>query len=214
MKPLYLFLTVLFFSLSTASAQQNPPSNTMDNDLAVDLMVFHSPILNRNFVGFAADVKYYVEPNWGTGFSFGVANKKISTDFDLGALEPDVSFVSIGWLNQWDVVKSESTRVGFNLNNGVAFINLRDRSETEVFWDEFGYSEVPVSRERSLLYIVEPGLTASFRLVKTKNTPGIFLTTQAKYRKALGNPDFGKAQDFSGFFIGVGVSFIGVFDSL
>jgi hypothetical protein len=214
MKPHYFFFSILFFSFFSVNAQQNQQSFSSDKDLAIDLMVFHSPILNRNFVGFAADVKYYVEPNWGTGFSFSIANKKISTDFGVGAAEPDVSYIGIGWLNQWDVVQSESARVGFNLNNGLAIVNLRDLSETEVVWDEFGPSEVPVSRARSFFYVVEPGITASFRLVKTKNTPNIFLTTQAKYRKAFGNPEFGKSQDFSGYFVGVGVSFIGLFDSL
>jgi len=124
MKPQYLFLSIVFLSFFTVSGQQNVQSQSSTNELSIDLLVFHSPILNRNFFGFAADAKYYVAPNWGTGFSFAIASKRISTDFSFGALDPDVLYVGIGWLNQWDVLKSESVRVGFNLNNGLAIVAL------------------------------------------------------------------------------------------
>lgn len=214
MKPKFLFLSLVFLSFFSVSAQQNDSSDPLPEQLAVDLMFSHSPILNRNFFGFAADGKYYVEQKWGTGFSFAISSKKVSSDYSFDVGEPDVSYISIGWLNQLDVVQEESVRVGFNLNNGVAIVNLRDRSETETVLGEFGPDEVPVSKATNVFYIIEPGITLSFRLIKTKNTPDVFLTTQAKYRKAFGSADFGKTQDFSNYFIGVGISFIGMFDSL
>lgn len=214
MKPHYLLLSVIFLSIFPVAAQQNVQAYQKPKELAFDVLATQSPMLNRNFFGFAIDAKYYVEEKWGTGFSFTLTSKKITSNYAYNVSEPDVSYLSIGWLNQWDVIRDESVRVGLNLNNGVGIASLRDRSETEIFWDEFGYTEVPVSKARNVFYIIEPGITASFRLIKTKNEPNIFLTTQAKYRKAFGNPEFAKSQDFSNYFIGVGVSFVGFFDSL
>ena len=212
MKP-YYFITALFFlCFFSTTAQQNSSSSIPKNQVAVDLLTFHSPILNRNFFGFSMDAKYYVEPKWGTGFSFSASNKRISTDFSLGAADPDVSYLSIGWLNQYDLIQSERVRVGINLNNGLAIVRLRDRSETEVYWDEFGYNEIPVSRGSNTLYIIEPGITASFRMFTPKNFGDVFFTTQAKYRQAIGNTKFGKTDDYTNYYIGVGVSFIGPFD--
>lgn len=213
MKPHYLFLSIIFLSFFSVSAQQNNLSDPQPEQLAIDLLASHSPILNRNFFGFSADGKYYVEQKWGTGFSFAVASKKVTSDYSFDVGEPDVSYISIGWLNQLDVIQDESVRVGFNLNNGVAIVNLRDRSETETVWSEFGPGEVPVSKATNVFYIIEPGITMSFRLIKTKSTPDIFLTTQAKYRKAFGSAEFGKTEDFSNYFIGVGISLIGMFDT-
>ncbi len=212
MKPHYFLSSLLFLCFFSASAQQNSNVSIPKNQVVADLLAFHSPILNRNFFGFSMDAKYYVAPKWGTGFNFTAATKRITTDFSLVAAEPDVAYLSIGWLNQYDLIQSESVRVGINLNNGVAIARLRDRSETEVYWDEFGYTEVPVSRGTTALYIIEPGITASFRMFSPKNFADIFLTTQAKYRQAIGNPKFGKTDDYTNYFLGVGVSFIGPFD--
>lgn len=212
MKPHYLFLSLILLAVFPVAAQEDEPSDSIPKELAIDLLVSHSPILNRNFFGFSADGKYYVEQKWGTGVSFAIASKKITSDYSYDVGEPDVSYISVGWLNQFDIIQQESFRVGLNLNNGVAIVNLRDRSETETVWNEFGPDEVPVSKATNVFYIVEPGITMSFRLVKTKSTPDVFLTSQAKYRKAFGSADFGKTQDFSNYFIGVGVSFIGMFD--
>ena len=212
MKPHYFITALFFLCFFSASAQENDTLFHQKKEIAFDLLAFHSPILNRNFFGFSMDAKYYVKPKWGTGFNFAAATKWISTDFSLGAAEPDVSFLTIGWLNQYDLIQSERVRVGINLNNGLAIIRLRDRSETEVYWDEFGYTEVPVSRASNTLYIIEPGITASFRLFSPKNFTGVFLTTQAKYRQAIGNTKFGRTADYTNYFVGVGVSFIGPFD--
>lgn len=212
MKPLYFVTTLFILCFFSATAQQKSNVSDSKNQVAIDLLTFHSPILNRNFFGFSMDAKYYVEPKWGTGFSFSAATKRISTDFALGAADPDVSYFSFGWLNQYDLIQSERVRVGINLNNGLAIVRLRDRSETEVYWDEFGYNEIPVSRGSNTLYIIEPGITASFRMFTPKNFGAIFFTTQAKYRQAIGNTKFGKTDDFTNYFLGVGVSFIGPFD--
>jgi hypothetical protein len=79
-------------------------------------------------------------------------------------------------------------------------------------YDEFGSTEVPVSKARNLFYTIEPGVTASFRVLKNNNFSDVYVTTQAKYRKVFGNPEFAKTQDFNGYFIGFGVSFIGLMD--
>jgi hypothetical protein len=212
MKPNYLITALFFLCFFSASAQENNTINSQKKEIAFDLLAFHSPILNRNFFGFSMDAKYYVAPKWGTGFNFAAATKRISTDFSLGAAEPDVSFLTIGWLNQYDLIQSERVRVGINLNNGLAIVRLRDRSEVDIFWDEFGYTEVPVSRGTTALYIIEPGITASFRMFSPKDFADIFLTTQAKYRQAIGNPKFGQTDDYTNYFLGVGVSFIGPLD--
>lgn len=212
MKTQYTFLAVFLFSFFASSAQEieTPPQNS--SILAVDLLGFSSPMLNRNFFGFSMDGKYYVKQKWGTGINFAASSKKVSTDFSVGAYEPDVTYFSLGWLNQYDFVQRDDVRLGINLNNGLAIVNLRDRSETEIVYDEFGSTEVPVSKARNFFYVIEPGITASFRVLKNNNFPDVYVTTQAKYRKAFGNPEFATSKDFTGYFIGFGVSFIGLME--
>jgi hypothetical protein len=207
----FLFLISFLFSLSALS-QQNNNSKRNDN-IAVDLLMFQSPVINRNFYGFSADFKYYLKDKWGTGLNFAIANKRINLDYSYDLVEPDITYLSVGWLNQYDIVQNEKVRVGVNLNNGIAFFNLRDRTQTELVWDEFeGHTEVPIVQARNVFYVIEPGITASFLLFTPKNFSPIYLTTQAKYRQAIGNPKFAQANDYSNYFLGVGISIIGPFD--
>jgi hypothetical protein len=212
MKTKYFFLVVFLFSFFASFAQDIEAPPKKPDIFAVDLLGFSSPILNRNFFGFSMDVKYYVKQKWGTGINFAATSKKVSTDYAVGAYEPDVTYFSFGWLNQYDFVQRDDVRLGVTLNNGLAIVNLRDRSETEIVYDEFGSTEVPVSKARNFFYTIEPGVTASFRVLKNNNFSDVYVTTQAKYRKVFGNPEFAKTQDFNGYFIGFGVSFIGLMD--
>lgn len=208
------FLIVLCFLVSCVEvfAQDTKSSIEKPHQFQVDLSGFSSPILNRNFVGFAMDVKYYVKPKWSTGLHFSATSKKITTDFSIGASEPDITYFSFGWVNQLDLIQQPDIRVGINLNNGLAIVNLRDRSETEIIYDGFGATEVPVSKARNFFYVVEPGISASFRVFKHLDFADVFVTTQAKYRKAFGNPEFATSDGFSGHYLGVGLSLVGLFE--
>jgi hypothetical protein len=181
----------------------------LPNEFAFDFSGFYSPILSTNFIGFSLDIKYNVRENWSTGINVSYASRKMKTDFQFEVLNPGVQYNEISWLNQFDLLKKEKFRIGLQLSNGLAMASLVDRDIVEEFWDEYGVTESAKRIETSYFYVLQPGIETSVRVYDNDGFPDIYITTEAKYRKAMGTPKFATTSDFESYYVGIGISLIG-----
>lgn len=185
----------------------------LPNEFSFDFSGFYSPILSTNFIGISLDIKYNVRENWSTGFNVSYASRKMKTDFQFEVLNPGVQYSEISWLNQFDLLKKEKFRIGLQLSNGLAMASLVDRDIVEEFWDEYGVTESAKRIQTNYFYILQPGIEASVRVYDNDRFPDVYITAEAKYRKAMGTPKFATISDFESHYIGVGISLVGFLEN-
>lgn len=209
MKSRILLLAMLSVSFLFAQEEEWIESQTLPNEIAFDFSGFYTPVLSTNFIGFSMDIRYYVRENWSSGFNVSYAPRKVATDFQYDVLNPAVEYSEISWLNQFDLLKKEKFRIGLQLSNGLAMATLVDRDIIEEFWDEYGVTQSAKRVVTNYFYILQPGIEAAVRVYDNRGFPDVYITTEAKYRKAMGSPKFATPGDFSSYYIGIGVSLIG-----
>ena len=208
-------LLFVLFSASFLFAQEEEMLETqvLPNEIVFDFSGFYSPILNTNFIGFSMDIRYYIRENWASGINVSYASRKTNTDFRYDVLSPAVQYSEISWLNQFDLLKKEKFRIGLQLSNGLAMATLVDRDIVEEFWDEYGVTESAKRIQTSYFYILQPGIEASVRVYDNRRFPDVYLTAEAKYRKAMGTPKFAATSDFESYYVGVGISLVGFLEN-
>ena len=205
-----LFYLVLFFSsFVLAQEEETLENDLLPNEFTFNFLGFCTPILSTNFVGFSIDVKYNMRENWSTGLNLSYAPKRMSTDFQYNVTRPAIEYSEVSWLNHFDLINKEKFRISLQLNNGLALATLVDRDIIEEFWDEYGVTESPKRIVINYFYILQPGVEAAVRVHDNDRFPDVYITAQAKYRQAMGTPKFAAANDFTNYFIGLGISFVG-----
>lgn len=209
MKSRILFLVLFLCSVLYAQEDESTFYEQLPNEIVFDFVGFYSPILSTDFIGFSMDIKYYVRENWSSGINVSYASRRMNTDFHYNIYNPGIQYGEISWINQFDLLKREKFRIGFQLGNGLAMATLVDRDVQVEFWDEYGQSYAAQQIETNYLYIVQPGLDASVRVYNNNRFPDVYLTAKAKYRQAMGGNKFAKPDDFSNYYVGFGVSLIG-----
>lgn len=205
-------LFTLFFFISFISIAQEPEIQELfeeENEIAIDIYGFHSNIVQENVLGLTVDFKMYLRENWATGLSFSFASRPLNTNYGLRIAEPGFEYGEFSWLNQFDIYKNEKVRLGFLLSNGLGVAHLTDRNRNDEFWNEDGLFSTHQRVRTNFLYLIQPGFEANFRVYDNDEFPDIYISTEARYRKAFGNTDFGRPKDFTNFYIGFGVSLIG-----
>lgn len=208
-------LLFVLFSCSFLIAQEEEmiEKQVLPNEIAFDFSGFYSPILSTNFIGFSMDIRYYIRENWASGINISYASRKTNTDFRYDVLSPAVQYSEISWLNQFDLLKKEKFRIGLQLSNGLAMATLVDRDIVEEFWDEYGVTESAKRIQTNYFYILQPGIEASVRVYDNRRFPDVYLTAEAKYRKAMGTPKFAATSDFESYYVGVGISLVGFLEN-
>jgi uncharacterized protein (DUF2132 family) len=209
-----ILLFVLFFSTTLfAQEEEKVEEQLFPNEIVFDFSGFYTPILNTNFVGFSMDIRYYIRENWASGINISYASRKTNNDFRYDVLSPAVQYSEISWLNQFDLLKKEKFRIGLQLSNGLAMATLVDRDIVEEFWDEYGVTESAKRIQTNYFYILQPGIEASVRVYDNRRFPDVYLTAEAKYRKAMGTPKFAATSDFESYYVGVGISLVGFLEN-
>lgn len=204
-------LLLFLFSSSYLFAQdsENPVYEEVPDEIALDFSLFYTPVLSRDFFGFSMDIKYYPQQKWATGLSFSAASRKIDESFSYAVSNPGISYFEVGWINQFDIIQKKNFRVGLQFTNGLALVSLRDHDIVEETWDEFGMTESTKRVATNSLYILQPGIETSIKVFDNNRFPDVYVTAEAKYRKAFGGTKFGKPGDFTNYYVGIGISLIG-----
>lgn len=172
-----------------------------------------APVLSYNLFGVSVDIKYYPKSRFATGINVSWLGKNISETFSYDIEKPYLNYTVIGWINQYDLFQKERIRVNLNINNGLAISQLADNDvkETYSYWTEWGliHGESPKKIAESYYYILEPGFDISIRVFSQNSYPDIYLTSKTKYRFVFGESKFGETGQFSNYYFGLGVSFVG-----
>lgn len=181
-------------------------------EIAFDFGVFTTPVMSHNYYGVNMDIKYYPKQKWATDVSFSAAQHKVSNPTGYSAEKPVLGYYEIAWANQYDLVQNDKFRLGFNLNNGVAIGRLGDAARQEQYWTQYGYSKSPKKLAANYFYMLEPSLEAAVKVYSHRHYPDVYITSKTKYRWVFGNAKFGSAQDFTNYYVGIGVALIGFTD--
>ena len=205
----FLLLIVLTFSCTHTVKAQVSDTIKQKNEMSFDFTGFTTPLLTKTFLGGSIDIKYYPTKKWATGLDFSGAQKIINNTYNYAMGTPIINYYEIGWVNQYDFVQTDKLRLGASLNNGIAISVLGDNDDRVRRYGRYGNVYVPRKIATNNLYIIEPGFSASYRLYSNNHYPDFYLTTQAKYRFAIGGTKYADLSDFNGSYIGLGISIIG-----
>ncbi len=204
----------LFISVVSYGEDAEKYINDAKSEFVFELGGAFGPVLSYNFFGLSVDVKYYPKSRFATGINFSWLGKNISETFSYDVKKPYLNYSVIGLINQYDLFQKERIRLNLNVNNGLAISQLADNDikEPYSYWTEWGliHSESPKKVASSYHYILEPGLDLSIRIFSKNSLPDIYLTSKAKYRFVFGDSKFGETGQFSNYYFGFGVSFIGL----
>lgn len=206
-----LTISLLFCSVAKGQTIDNHEQKRK-HEASFDLGAFYTPTLDNHLYGANIDVKYYVYPKIATGLSLSIGQRKITDTFSYSIHQPLLNYYEIGWINQYDLLRSDVVRIGINLNNGIAISRLGDNAEKERYSTRYGYSYRAKKVATDYFYLLQPGIDASFRLFSNQHTPDVYITTKAKYRFVFGDNQYGQATDFSNYYFAVGISIIGFTD--
>lgn len=188
-------------------------AETNRHELAFDLYAVNTRMLNKSFWGGGIDVKYFPKKKWATGLSLVYLGGKSADTFNFSIKEPFVTYLEFGWVNQYDFINNGTMRANININNGMAWAELRDNGERTPTRTRYGYKNVPKLLASNYYYLLVPGLDFFFRFFSNKHDPDFYLTAKMKYRQVFGNSKFASEDLFSGFSATIGLSVIG-FDKM
>lgn len=205
----FLLLIAIAFSYPLIGNAQVSDTIKQKNEISFDFTGFTTPLLTKTFFGGSIDIKYYPTRKWATGLDFSGAQKIINNTYNYAMGTPIINYYEIGWVNQYDFIQKDKLRLGATLNNGIAISVLGDNDDRVRRYGKYRTVYVPRKIATNNLYIIEPGLSACYRLYSNKHYPDYYLTTQAKYRFAFGGTKYANLSDFSGSYIGLGISIIG-----
>jgi hypothetical protein len=205
-------LIVIFWLICSNGLAQETDSLDygFKGELCMQIGAFYSPVLSKDFYGFNFDFKYYLKKRFATGLEISATQKEISDTFSYSIQKPVVEYYEFGWINHYDILQSRYLRIGVNLNNGLSLSRLGDNSEKETYYTDDGVAERAKEVATNYFYLIEPGIDVSVRLFEIRDFAGLYLTTKLKNRFVLGHHKYGHIQDFSNYFISVGISFIGL----
>jgi hypothetical protein len=213
MKRTFFILTCILFTSTFATGQIADSLKSKINPEGIsDLCAIYTPLLSNNFYGFNIDIIGYRTKKWGTGIYFTYFRKKISDTFSYSIGRPIVDFYEVGFINQYDFLKTYRIRIDVNLINGLAVSRLGDNAikVSHWWWWKFPF-QYYTSRKiaTNYYYLFEPGLDISLHLFSDKQGTNFYLTTKAKYRFLFGDCKYGTMNQFSNYLMAVGVSITG-----
>ncbi|MBI2283696.1 MAG: hypothetical protein HYU71_08310 [Bacteroidetes bacterium] len=183
------------------------------HELSIDLYALNTSLLNTDFWGGGLTMKYYLSKKWGTGFSLAGAERKIPETFSFNIGIPTITYMEIGWLNQYDILQAKKLRVGINIINGLLFSELRDKSQTESIRTRYGRKNVSKLIATNYYYLLQPGIDVAYKLFSFRYEPDFYLTFKSGYRLVFGNSNYGSNKEFNGSVFAAGMSLIG-FDKM
>jgi hypothetical protein len=205
MKGKILTLAISFFGLTMLYGQT---TDNPENEASFGLGTFYTQVLSNDLYGFNFDFKYYPFNRIATGLNVSISKKEIGDSFSDSIQQPVIDYYELGWLNQYDFLRSDKMRMGFNISNGVVISRLGDKSIKESYWTEYGFRERSKEVATNYFYLLQPGLDISFRLFSKNGYPDLYLTTKAKYRFVFGENKYGQLNDFSNFYFQLGLSML------
>jgi hypothetical protein len=190
---------------------RSQPRPRPDRLISADIGYLNSSILNKNFnSGGYFDFKVFLHPIFSTGLSLNILSINTKDTFGFAVKSPQVTFTSIGWINQIDLYKNKRFRLGASVNNAVGFSTLVDKANYNLVWVNNRYQKQYQNVSSSVYYLFEPGLDAGYLISNPKKDSKVFLSAKARYRSASGKTNFGDPNSISNWYFGIGINFIGL----
>lgn len=172
--------------------------------VAMDFCSFYTPLLSKDFVGFNFDFKYYWHKRFSTGLNWSIATKNTTDKYSYTISQPILYYNEVGWINEFEFLQKDKIRANVSLNNGLASTYLGDNAiKLTARGNRHAGFQYASKVAANNYYMIEPGLSISFRLGKE-----IYITLKSKYRFVNGQTNFGSTNQFSNFYIGLGLSLI------
>lgn len=194
--------------MSAVTWAQRKSSN--EKYLSVDIGYIHTQLLNKNFNGGNFDFKFYVLPNFSTGLSTNILGTNTTDTFGFSVKRPQLNFISIGWINQFDFYNKNRFRFSASLNNALGITTLTDKETYSMVWVNNHYQKQYKQVASNYHYLFEPGIEAGFLLSNSQSDTKVYLTTKARYRSASNKINFGDPNSISHWYFGIGINFIGL----
>ena len=208
-------IAIVFFSLTVnviAFGQSNDSSATKEpKELCFDFCLSNTSILHQNFWGFNVDAKFYcLNKHLMTGLYVNLFEKLINDTFQYSIKKPIMDFYEFGWINQYYLIQKKNFRLNLNLSNWIAYSRLGDNSEKEKRFNGLLHLKTPKEISTNYYYLLEPGLDISYKTLKINKILDLYITAKAKYRFLFGKSKYSSTDQFSNYYIAIGISLIGL----
>ena len=175
-----------------------------DFDPLSSTQLLKKQVFGGNFNALYCPVKYF-----GTGFCASTSwyPSSIKDNYNFSIVQPVISEIELGWINQFNLIMDKKIALGINLNTGLASIALGDNSIKVP--QPHGIWPVPKTITSDNYFMLEPGMDFWWKTPLQGNELDLWLTVKVKYRYIVaGNTNFASPDDFSNFIFLIGFSSI------
>ena len=191
-------------TFSTDSSLYNDPKSARHSGVgAIDVCFINFPMMKHNYNGINLDVKGG-SGKWLVGFTFGYVEGDVTKDLSYYYSKPVLNHYEFGVVGMYKLVRTQSAMISGSLSMGVLVNTFGDDATRDEQTNEL-LDKVTVTT-----FYTAPGLDFSFRLFPSVSTPQIFFTSKIRYLLPAGYPKYGAPSDFTGYYLGVGITIIGV----
>lgn len=223
-----LLLAFLLFVLSCANAIAQSDTtyiedvdDTTTNDIydeypvnsnRLDTPVFNlglyglsMPFNKQQAFGAGLSLKMNYRTDRAVGVYLDVLGRGISEDYGYIVGEPKLLHWNVGLFYDYTFFMMYGFQASVRMNAGVSGFNLKDNSLKEIYtwYDEYGNAyegERAVTVDENVFLRIAPAIDLSYKLSKSVSLEGM-----ASYDFYIGNPNFGKIQQFNNYMVGLGL---------
>lgn len=227
MKHKLLFAFLLFVLNCGTAMAQNDTTDLQDMDETDTAEVYDeypvnstrldTPVFNLGL--YALSMPFNKQQAFGAGISFkmnyrtdraiGVylemLGRGIDEDYGYIVGDPKLLHWNVGLFYDYTFFATRNFLASVRINAGVSGFNLKDNSirELYVWYDEYGNAyegERAVTVDENIFLRIAPAIDLNYKLSRSVSLEGI-----ASYDFYIGNPNFGKMQQFNNYMVGLGL---------
>ncbi len=197
-----IIITLLLFS-QLAFGQETPPT-TSNASMALDFCFINFPMMKRNYSGINLDMKFFSDRKFMAGFTFNYVQGKVTKDLNYSFTEPILNHYEGGITVQYGLIRNPNAYISTSFSTGLIWNVYGDDATRDELTQEL------LDKVTTTQFYIAPGAEFNFRLFPNMTAPQIYFTAKLKYLLPFGYPRFGAPSDFSGYYIGAGVTLIGL----
>lgn len=221
-----LLLAVLLsvFSFGNASAQSDStdvqdmdetdevyndyPVNNSKLDtpvFSIGLYALSMPFNKQQAFGGGLSLKMNYRTDRAIGIYLDVLGRGVDEDYGYIVGEPKLIHWNVGLFYEYTFFMKQNFQASVRMNAGVSGFNLKDNSLKEIYtwYDEWGNAyegERAVTVDENIFLRIAPAIDLTYKLSKS-----VALEGMAAYDFYIGNPGFGKIQQFNNYMVGLGL---------
>jgi len=181
-------------------------NNKLDTPIfSLGLYGLSMPFNKQQAFGAGINFKMNYRTDRAFGIHLDVLGRGIDEDYGYIVGDPKLLHWNVGLFYDYTFFATRNFLASVRMNAGVSGFNLKDNSLREIYtwYDEWGNAyegERAVTVDQNVFLRIAPAIDLTYRLSRS-----VALEGMASYDFYIGDPSFGKIQQFNNYMVGLGL---------